>query len=289
MFTALEKSALAVGLRINMDKGKTELMCVGESVDRTAVIINLSGAVVCRTDSYKYLGAMISDNWRHDWKKRVGIAWSMAKRLRNVWSNPLVDVTMKRRLFSTLVAPVLTYSSFRYPLMNITCAETIHRSSNVLLRYCLDDSRYPHSLHTEDLYVGSTVLFLPALMLLHNLSALGHWMRDGFFRGICHPCVQVLLTESPYVRKSGGQLRGPSSTILHFMACRDAEDLGDVAQNRKGWRAQVIEAVTAIQLRLATRTLDRRMRSGTIGIQEHYSITQNIKQSVQQHLSRRVD
>ena len=222
-----------------------------------------------------------------DWKRRVSLAWGMAKRLQNIWKNSITDLAFKRRIFSITIAPILTYSAFRYPLQNITCCELIHRNSNAILRYCLDDAPYPNRSHHEELYCLQMTLFMPARMLFYNLLQLGHWLRDGYLRGICHPAVQVLTSTCNFKRRSGGQRRGPSSTILHFMACTSMEDLIDLSLDRDAWRRQVYTAVEHLQLRIYSRILDRRIQAALITVVEHSVLMRNHTTLLRKYLNSR--
>ena len=103
LLLSLESAANSVGLHLN--ESKTEY--VNFTNDNATQITTLSGTILKCKEDYKYLGSYISSSEK-DFKIRKGMAWAACNKLHNIWTSKL-DVSMKVRIFQSLVEPILLY------------------------------------------------------------------------------------------------------------------------------------------------------------------------------------
>jgi len=80
MLSAIEETALKVGLRINLKK--TEYLLVGNWTD--PVIIFLTSGPIARVEDFKYLGSWLMNSTK-DFEVRKALAWNAATKLVKVW------------------------------------------------------------------------------------------------------------------------------------------------------------------------------------------------------------
>ena len=123
----------------------------------------------------------------------------------------------KHKLFQALVEPCLYYGAFTYPEL-AEVRDTLHSTHARMRRHCLGlpraDPRKKNHKPTEWLYLSghgagekklgrtyaSASLTLPAIIMRQKLSALGHWVRDHYYRVALgegkfnrrHPVIDVL-------------------------------------------------------------------------------------------------
>ena len=103
LFTIFEQEALKVGLKVNMGKGKTERIVLG---DQAGVLCNAAGAFIPVVTNYRYLGTLVF-NWDEDFSKRRTLAWGAVTSLAPIWrSNASPDT--KRQLFRKVSYGYLT-------------------------------------------------------------------------------------------------------------------------------------------------------------------------------------
>ena len=103
LLLSLESAANSVGLHLN--ESKTEY--VNRTIDETTLIKTLSGYILKCKEDYKYLGSYISSSEK-DFRVRKGMAWSACNNLHKIWTSKL-DVSIKIKIFKTLVEPILLY------------------------------------------------------------------------------------------------------------------------------------------------------------------------------------
>ena len=139
----------------------------------------------------------------------------------------------KHKLFQALVEPCLYYGAFTYPEL-AEVRDTLHNTHARMRRHCLGlpraDPRKKNHKHTEWLYLSghgpgekklgrtyaSASLTLPAIIMRQKLSALGHWVRDHYYRVALgegkfnrrHPVIDVLR-----FNPAKGYTPGPGSTL----------------------------------------------------------------------------
>ena len=192
-FELFQKLANSIGMTINLGAGKTEEIRLNVP-DDVPPITTLSGDP----------GTMLGESWELDFKRRKKLAWGVIAEYSRVWKSR-AKFDAKKGLFTALVEPILLYGAFTYP-PGEAVDEKLHRVHSRLLRHCVGegrpDSRKETHKPTEYLYYGedkrrgktwgSATLTLPAALNRQKLSALGHWCRDHFERGIKHPVIDIL-------------------------------------------------------------------------------------------------
>jgi hypothetical protein len=98
MLSAIENTALKVGLKINLKK--TEYLLVGAWVD--PVMVSLSSGPLARVDDFKYLGSWLMNSMK-DFEVRKALAWKAATRLVKVWKRKNMSRSLKLKLFLACV------------------------------------------------------------------------------------------------------------------------------------------------------------------------------------------
>ena len=229
LFTRFEQVATSLGMSINLGAGKTEEIRLNAAASDPRVK-TAQGKEIGIVDNYKYLGTSLGKTWKEDFSRRKGLAWAIIRKYRHIWSSK-APVDGKQKLFQALVEPCLSYGAFTYPdLAAVT--STLHSTHSRMLRHCLGLPRAntTNAGHrpTEWLYYGtdsklgktnkSATLTLPGSVMRQRLSALGHWVRDHFYReklgeGPCrrHPVIDVLRFD-PSERLPGCR-SGPTKTL----------------------------------------------------------------------------
>jgi len=95
ILTAVDKSAILVGLTIN--KSKTEYMVCGEvTADvgvQELVTLSVDAGLIVKVDDFRYLGGWLksSDDFRH----RVPQAWQVCNSMWRVWKCPTLSLDCK--------------------------------------------------------------------------------------------------------------------------------------------------------------------------------------------------
>jgi hypothetical protein len=262
----LETAANEIGLQLNLGKGKTEVLRIG---DVPGDIVTLTGKTIPETDSYKYLGSLVGGCWAADFARRRSLAWITARKFDPMWK-AAIPPDLKRELFTALIVPLLCYSALSYPLSTVRCQAIMQGAYGKLLRYCTGVRLWSHHagswhrLHNEDAH-GKLPCFKAQLwhILLRNF---GHWIRDHFDRNTEHPVIDVFLTEniSTATRKRGGKKIGPLDSLLNITGLNCFADVCDIACDRAKWKAlakrRVIEAqrdFTSASLRRRSETEER--------------------------------
>jgi hypothetical protein len=254
-----ERTANEVGLHLNTQPGKTELMVFHNPSLRVepSPMVRCVAGVVRYTQTYRYLGwnlgaSSCGSGWRDDLARRTRAAWHIVRTHDRIWHSH-VRPEVKKRLFRALVVPVLQYAAPSYPC-TLTVQRTLHTVCNSLLRYSLglrihwDDP----GLHTPSMTMYSEFLPLPVTLCHHVLTQWGHWLRAASRARFLPPCVAVLLSHGPKAYKRG--LNWPPSRILCAHAGLDtrrtrAEDgldaLHDMPLNKESWRQHCSRCVRA--------------------------------------------
>jgi hypothetical protein len=271
LLTALETAANSYGLRLNVKKGKTELLLVCHPSLRPSLptALHCKAGAVNITRQYKYLGMLISDDPRNDWRtdfaSRTKNAWYTIKKYDRIWRAPLVDPLLKRTLFRALVIPVLTYAAFTYPF---TCSAltTLHVTTNKLLRYCLghpilwDD--IPAHTHSEELY--SAFPFTPALVTHQLLTQWGHWARRVNYCPNPHPVLTVVCGTVHRAQPLRGPRAHPPSQSLSLASGLDKTALATTPaeMSKARWKSFVRKRTTQMAQDFATCVVQARRLVG---------------------------
>jgi hypothetical protein len=188
MFLQLQRDAEVVGLKVNFGKAKTECFSAGSPLE--CDLRNLAGEKIPVTDAYKYLGAKVLD-MDADLRSMKGKCWALYTRYKYVWKAPIAKAT-KRRLFETLIVPVMTYSAHAHVLTSAQ-ADAFDSFHARMLRACLGLPPAFVSraiMHTEDLYDGAW--FLSARLRKARVHFVGKLWREQAKGHRIHPLVTIL-------------------------------------------------------------------------------------------------
>ena len=109
-FRDLEHAARAVGLAVNYQKTKL-MYCNCTPSQPTHDDLRQMDIV---TD-FKYLGSRIVSSLE-DFRQRKAIAWNKFWQLSNVWRSKTIDITLKLRLFDSLILSILLYGAEAWSL-----------------------------------------------------------------------------------------------------------------------------------------------------------------------------
>lgn len=258
LLVLFEDAALTYGLKLNVAKGKTELMVIAHPsiIDSLDVTLFCKAGPVGLVNSYKYLGWMCSnddkDAWRTDFKKRQRQAWFVLKQHDRVWRASIDDET-KRKLFHALITPILLYASPSYPATQRAMREQ-HVFCNKLLRYALGKqvSWDDESRHTSTFDLYGSIPLLPITTAKHFLVQWGHWVRMAYKKNV-HPCVSVLLSDLK-LGKRRGRNWPPSRVLLAYCPPKTTlDDLERLPKNRGTWKKFVARSTTYLLQNFAER------------------------------------
>ena len=103
----LDKAIHAFGMEIN--GSKTKIMTNKPSGFTTK--ININSNTIEPVDSFKYLGAILSDEGsKKEVISRIAQASATMHRLNKIWKNRKIEIKFKIRLMRTLVTSILLYA-----------------------------------------------------------------------------------------------------------------------------------------------------------------------------------
>ena len=289
-----EEVATSLGMSLNLGSGKTEEIRLNAPPSDLKLRV-ASGKEVGIVESYKYLGTTLGTSWSTDFDRRKSLAWANIRKFRHVWASR-ADMDSKQQLFQAIVEPALSYSAFTYPDTD-EVTYTLHSTHSRMLRHCLglpraNTSRGDHR-PTEWLYFGrskelgktlkSAILTLPATVMRQRLSALGHWVRDHYYRGVLqddplrrHPVIDVLRFDPSdcYRQRSQGTVStlrnsyqsavryagdpSPSSDLLKSSVLVSK---GSRCANKDQWYNESKRRVQEFDSEILQTVLDRRLRN----------------------------
>jgi exonuclease III len=108
----LEEACKAYGMKVNAKK--TKAMSVGSEED---IVLHIDGVRVEQVSSFKYLGSLLTEDWRceKDVRARIGIAKEAFTRMKRVLCGSL-DLELRKRLAKCFVWSVLLYGAETWTL-----------------------------------------------------------------------------------------------------------------------------------------------------------------------------
>ena len=120
--TRLEESAGKFGMEISAEKSKV-LVNSNKDTPQTHIIMN--GETLEQVDSFKYLGALITEDGKStiEIRARLAIALSAMSRLSKMWKSQRISIATKIRLYKALVTSIALYGCESWTLL----AETEQR------------------------------------------------------------------------------------------------------------------------------------------------------------------
>jgi len=226
--------AAKVNLKLNIGPTKTAWMALGRlaSCPQELNIPGLSQPIP-RVHEYKYLGVPLHTATRPEpLVDRVRLAWGATHRLMAIWQLPL-DVSVKRRLFDTLVHPILTYGLGTYHVSAGTLhwvdVQVSHMRRVALRLGRFDEYGFPR--HHRELY-GATPTISEAYRLA-TAQLFGHVLRHG------HVLEMAVLWQSTTKRGQRSWPRAPSDVVARLLGYASGQDLLDVARDRDAWHREL--------------------------------------------------
>jgi endonuclease/exonuclease/phosphatase family metal-dependent hydrolase len=290
MLLRLEDAAGLFGLRLNFGKGKTEALFIGDPPEGPAAcIVSRNGTTVTLCTQYKYLGTLVGTSWLDDFRRRKTLAWQTIRRFSWVWQGPRSTDEEKRRLFTALVEPIVTYSVASYP-WTAAVRSALDRTLQKMLRHCmavrvafnnLDAHRPIEELLGDAPYFSAKIA---ALRLQH----FGHRLRQHYTAAtdpshVHHPMFDVFEaagrgpSTGAFQLARGGALRQSAfSAVLTMLEVsnpdtkrhppRNMDELRDVYlsgsadQQRSRWRSTVRRCLAHYQQEVAMSISSRRAR-----------------------------
>jgi hypothetical protein len=220
-----EEEALKIGLRINMGKGKTERFHINAD---PGIVLTTDGKPIPIVSEYKYLGANTL-NQTANVATRIEQSWGICRSMHDVWTSGST-IAEKRKLFDTLVTPVLAYGGGMYNLDAKTIT-TINGAYSRMLRYCL--GLPPAYISREEWTSEKTYKELPFLsstIKARRVGLLTHCIRAQLEGRQHHPVVDVL---EFYRALQTTPAKGTMRSILNDCHMLYPEELIDAASCRK--------------------------------------------------------
>ena len=106
--TRLEESAGKFGMEISAEKSKV-LVNSNKDTPQTHIIVN--GETLEQVDSFKYLGALITEDGKStiEIRARLAIALSAMSRLSKMYKSQRISIATKIRLCKALVTSITLY------------------------------------------------------------------------------------------------------------------------------------------------------------------------------------
>jgi hypothetical protein len=152
MLERLESYAASVGLHINTGKTKALHINIAPGTSQ----LHTREGPIDWVSSFTYLGATIPDMHK-DFLERKAKAWSAMHRLTTVWTSN-ASITLKGRLFRSLVEPVLLYGAESWAL-SPTAEKKVDEAHAHMLR-CALGKQWPDRTKTAELYTLAGVVKL---------------------------------------------------------------------------------------------------------------------------------
>lgn len=162
-----------LGLVLNANK------CKYTSTFDPGIQIAVNGAPIERVQKFNYLGSFIeeSGNPTAEVKSRIGKASAVFKSLRKcLWSRRQISLVVKRRLFDSLVMPVLLYG-LELLSLNVAATSQIASFEMHCLRAILGVGWQQHITNEEVLQRFDRREHLPVRLLRLRMRWLGHLTR----------------------------------------------------------------------------------------------------------------
>ena len=162
-----------------MNVRKTEHMSIGHRhalEDTEGRAVRIYDEIASSCVDFKFLGSFVRSSSK-DFAVRRALAWKACLKLRPLWRSPLSRET-KRRLFRSLIEPILTYAAQTWTL-TAALEKSLDGTYTRLLRTCLGVHYSEHRTNAE-LYGDGRVGGLPRLSVslkTRRLQFAGHCAR----------------------------------------------------------------------------------------------------------------
>ena len=235
MVTKVSRASNNHGLYLNAKK--TKVMAV--SKNRTNIHIVLNNERLEQVNSYKYLGASITEEGTCTTEIRARLAMARASMLKlaNIWNDKNITKSMKIRLIKALIWPIATYGCESWTI-NQREEAMIQAFELWIYRRLLQVTYKEHKTNNWILEQVGQAPQLLNIVKRQKLSYFGHVKRA---KGL----LENTIMEG---RIDGSRPRGRQRTqwidnIRTWMR-RSAHEAGNLARNRKAYRHDVINALS---------------------------------------------
>jgi len=203
ILTAVEKSAILVGLTIN--KSQTEYMVCGEvTADvevQEPVTLSVDAGPIMKVDDFRYLGGWLKSS-DDDFLHRVPQAWQACNSMWRVCKCPTLSRDCKQTLFQATVGTVLLYNAETWTTTH-ALERRIDGVYTRLLRKALDVSWQQHMTNQE---------------LYSKIPSAMHQLREQrlTFAGHCYRCeVQPVKHLVLWEGRAGRMFRGQANRLTY--------------------------------------------------------------------------
>ena len=173
MTDSLQRTSAKVGLRISDDKTKIQLIGKHNNIQN----VTLNDKALDIVENFTYLGSSLSNlgDTELEVRIRIGKAASVFKNLAPVWKCNSISLSVKVRLFSTLVLSILVYACESWK-----GTEKIYNSIDVFQLNCL---RKIMKITWQDRISNLVILkrasteYLSTILKRRRLQLFGHIVR----------------------------------------------------------------------------------------------------------------
>ena len=241
----LHGACAAMGLQINLGRGKTEVMGITKRAQDLTVNISLQGRRIHQVDNYKYLGAMVTKDGKCEGEvlKRIGMAKSRFNEMRKVLTNMNISMRLRLRLLKCFIWSVLLYGCEAWTLDQ----KLRRRIEAVEMWFLRRMQRIPWTARVTNVRVmemAGVRRELLGTVRKRQLKFLGHLLR--------HDCLEktVFLGMIEGRRARGRQrLKFGASLIEDIPGEVTVAGLVRLAQDRERWRSMVAHVNQDMALR----------------------------------------
>ena len=217
----VESNALKVGLGMNAKKTKAMIYNEPPSIIKT-----LDGSDLEIVTDFKYLGAWIASS-ESDLNIRKAQAWKACNSMDNIWKSSLLR-SLKIRLFTTTIEPVLTYGAEAWTLTS-KMKKALDGCYTRLLRKALNVSWKSH-ITNQELY--GDLLPISERLRTRRLKFAGHCVRSE-----AEVVSKVLLWQPTHGKRSRGPPKKDYIKLLAEDTGLDTQDLKNCMEDRVLWRS----------------------------------------------------
>jgi hypothetical protein len=237
LLLSVEKWALKVGLKINVDK--TVYLLVGNWDKSLTINLQLSSGVKLQAvNDFKYLGSWLL-NSTNDFKIRKGAAWSACKQLNRIWRSDYLDDKLKLNLFKALVESILLYNATTWTITK-TLAKQLDGTYNKMLRYALNIvyKAGERLMTNEEIYSKHKIIPISRALQARRLKFAGHCHRS--IQSAYQPIQYLLLWDIKGSKKRGRRSNYRKILLQETGYVEEDNELGyeklkKNMDNRKGW------------------------------------------------------
>jgi hypothetical protein len=233
----LNRYSTCMGLKINI--GKTHVLCNASCLDAQSTL-TLSGQVIERVESFKYLGVYVTENGsiQKDLGVRLGLAGAAFNSMKAVWRSDIYSVKTKCRLYNACITPILLYGCESWHLTRAQNGRLLSFENRCLRRIL--GVRWFDFVRNTEVRERTQQPLVSTVIRRRRFGWLGHILRMSS-ESLNHTCL--------FYKASGYRRPGrPLLTIRRQFASelRDVdltwEDAQGLAADRSAWR-QFVESI----------------------------------------------